>query len=263
MSLKVAFTAHGSPMNALGGTPFAAALERWAPTLLADADAVLVVSAHWETQGVAVTGAAAPGTIHDFGGFPEPLYRLRYPAPGAPALVRDVVELLAARDIEARVDEERGIDHGAWSPLLFLRPAADLPVVQLSLDRSRSLVGLADVGRALSPLRGRGVVVLGSGNVVHNLRTADLANRDAPVESWSREFDGWVKERLLAWDLESLAAPERGPNGRLAHPTLEHYAPLLVACGAADPKPAVSFPWEGFEHATLSMRCVQLDSAGS
>ena len=260
MTLPVAFTAHGSPMNALGGTPFTDALERWAKALPSPR-AVLVVSAHWETRGLAVTGAAAPETVHDFGGFPEPLYRIRYPAPGDPGLAHTVVELLAAAGLEARVDPLRGIDHGAWSPLLFLRPAADLPVVQLSLDRTRSLAGLVDVGRALRPLRDRDVLVLGSGNVVHNLRTADFAHRDAPVEGWSREFDAWVKERVLDWDVDALAAPENGPFGRQAHPTLEHYVPLLVTAGAADPKPVPSFPWEGFEHATLSMRCVQFDAS--
>ena len=257
MKVPVGFTAHGSPMNALGGTPFADALERWAPALLAGARALLVVSAHWETRGVALTGAAAPDTIHDFGGFPEPLYRLRYPAPGHPGLAVEAVELLAGAGVEARVDPERGIDHGAWSPLRFLRPSADRPVVQLSLDRTRSLAELIDVGRALHPLRERGVLVLGSGNVVHNLRTADFADRDAPVEGWARDFDAWVKARLLDWDLPMLAAPEDGPSGRVAHPTREHYTPLLVAAGAAGPGSRVSFPWEGFEHGTISMRCVQ------
>ena len=258
MRVPVGFTAHGSPMNALGGTPFADALERWAPALLAGARALLVASAHWETRGVALTGAAAPDTIHDFGGFPEPLYRLRYPAPGDPGLAVEAAELLAGAGVEARVDPERGIDHGAWSPLRFLRPGADLPVVQLSLDRTRSLAELVEVGRALHPLRERGVLVLGSGNVVHNLRTADFADRDAPVEGWAHDFDAWVKARLLDWDLTMLAA-EDGPSGRIAHPTREHYAPLLVAAGAAGPGSHVSFPWEGFEHGTISMRCVQFD----
>ena len=259
MKVPVGFTAHGSPMNALGDTPFAAALERWAPALLVGARALLVVSAHWETHGVALTGAAAPETIHDFGGFPEPLYRLRYPSPGDPGLALQARELLATAGIEAHLDPDRGIDHGAWSPLLFLRPGADLPVVQLSLDRTRSLAELVEVGRALQPLRERGVLVLGSGNVVHNLRTVDFSDRDAPVEGWARDFDSWVKARLLDWDFPKLAVPEEGPSGRNAHPTREHYAPLLVAAGAAGPAPRVSFPWEGFEHGTISMRCVQFD----
>lgn len=258
MTLPVAFTAHGSPMNALGGTPFSQGLLEWGAELPTPR-ALLVVSAHWESRGVAVTAAAQPETIHDFGGFPAELYTLQYPVPGAPDVAREVAEVLAARGIPARLDERRGLDHGAWSPLLFLRPKADVPVVQLSLDRERSLAELVDVGRALRPLRDRGLLILGSGNVVHNLGTADFENRDAPAEAWSREFDAWVRDRLLAWDLEALAAPETGPHGRIAHPTREHYAPIAVVAGAADPRPEVAFPWEGFEHATLSMRCVQLD----
>ncbi len=243
-------------MNALGGTPFSRGLEDWGRRTPRPR-AFLVISAHWETRGLAVTAAVEPETIYDFGGFPEALYSIRYPAPGAPDLAREVVDARAGADIEAVADGQRGIDHGAWSPLLFLRPAADLPVVQLSLDRGRSLTELVDVGRALRPLRDRGVLILGSGNLVHNLRTVNFEDRDAPVEDWSRQFDEWIRDRLLAWDLPALAAPEAGPHGRQAHPTREHYAPILVAAGAADPGPLVSFPWEGYEHATISMRCVQ------
>jgi 4,5-DOPA dioxygenase extradiol len=245
-------------MNALGGTPFSQGLASWGARLPTPR-ALLVVSAHWESRGVAVTAATQPETIHDFGGFPEALYTLQYPAPGAPDVAREVALVLAAGGITARLDQRRGLDHGAWSPLLFLRPKADVPVVQLSLDRERTLLELVDVGRALRPLRDRGVLILGSGNVVHNLGTADLENRDAPAEAWSREFDAWARDRLLAWDLPALALPESGPHGRAAHPTREHYAPIMVVAGAADPRPVVGFPWEGFEHATLSMRCVQLD----
>ncbi len=245
-------------MNALGVTPFSRGLEAWGRRLPAPR-AFLVVSAHWETRGLAVTASAEPETIYDFGGFPEALYSIRYPAPGAPELAREVVDLLAAAGMECAADERRGIDHGAWSPLLFLRGAADIPVVQFSLDRERSLPELLEVGRALRPLRDRGVLILGSGNLVHNLRTVDFEDRDAPVESWARQFDEWIRDRLLAWDLDACVAPESGPNGRHAHPTREHYAPIVVVAGAADPAPRVSFPWEGYEHATISMRCVQFD----
>jgi 4,5-DOPA dioxygenase extradiol len=245
-------------MNALGGTPFSRAHQAWGQRWPKHRG-LLVVSAHWETAGLALTATAAPETIHDFYGFPEPLYAIRYPAPGAPELAQEVAGALAAGGFQAGLDERRGIDHGAWSPLLFLRPAADVPVVQLSLDRRRSLRELVDVGRALRPLREEGVRILGSGNLVHNLRAADFGDREAPVEAWARGFDAWVSQRLSAWDVDALAAPEAGPSGRLAHPTREHYAPLLVVAGAADPKPAVRFPFEGFEHATISMRCVELD----
>jgi 4,5-DOPA dioxygenase extradiol len=247
----VAFVGHGSPMNALGGSPYADALHAWG-TRLAKPKAVLALSAHFESPRLAVTATAHPETIHDFGGFPSALYDIEYPAPGDPALARRIAELTGAA-----LDERRGLDHGVWSPLRFLFPDAGVTVVQLSLPRDAS--ALVDTGRALAPLRAEGVLVLASGNVTHNLRTADMGDRDAAPEAWAVEFDAWVKERLLAWDLESLADfRTRAPHGRLAHPTPEHFAPLLVACGAADPRPDVCFPYEGFEHATLSLRCVEM-----
>lgn len=222
--------------------------------------AILAVSAHWERSPLAVTAAPHPETVHDFWGFPEELYRLRYPAPGSPALAALVLELLGAAGFDTDVDGERGLDHGAWAPLLRLYPKADVPVVQLSLPTDLPLPRLLDVGRALAPLREEGVLILGSGNLVHNLRTVAFEDEQAPTAPWARDFDLWVADRLRSGDLDALAAPrERGPQGRLAHPTLEHYAPLLVTLGAAGAGAAVSFPFEGFEHGTISMRCVRLD----
>ncbi len=255
-ALPVVFTAHGSPMNALPGGPFAAFLRRWGAELPRPR-AILAVSAHWEGPDLAVTASPAPPTIHDFWGFPEPLYALRYPVAGSPELAGRVVELLRAAGLAGRLDRDRGLDHGAWSPLLHLYPSADVPVVQLSLLRRAPGSRHLAVGRALAPLAEEGVLVLGSGNVTHNLATADLRDREAPVERWAEEFDGWVAQRLLAGDAAALSEwSERGPHGRLAHPTAEHYVPLLVALGAAGSGRAVSFPHEGFEHGTLSMRCV-------
>ena len=255
----VVFTAHGNPMNALGGTPFAAFLGEWGQSLPLPR-AVLCVSAHWERPRLAVTAGERPDTVHDFYGFPEDLYRLRYPAPGSPALAVRVRELLVASGQGCNLEPGRGLDHGAWSPLLHLFPRADVPVVQLSLPLGASMASHLEIGKALAPLRMEGVLVLGSGNLVHNLRTADLRHRDRDVAEWARRFDEWVATRLAVWDLDALASPWFAmPDGRLAHPSLEHYAPLLVACGAAGAGPAVSFPFEGFEHGTLSMRCVQMD----
>jgi 4,5-DOPA dioxygenase extradiol len=257
--MPVVFTAHGNPMNALGGTPFASFLGTWGESLPRPT-AVLGVSAHWERPRLAVTASARPDTVHDFFGFPEDLYRLQYPAPGSPALAARAQELLTLSGLDCDIDPGRGLDHGAWSPLLHLFPRADVPVVQLSLPLGASLAFHLEIGRALKPLRQEGVLVLGSGNLVHNLHTADLRHRDRDVAVWARRFDEWVAARLAAWDLDALASPWfAGPDGRLAHPTLEHYAPLLVVCGAVGASPAVSFPFEGFEHGTLSMRCVQID----
>jgi 4,5-DOPA dioxygenase extradiol len=256
--MPVAFTAHGNPMNALGETPFAEFLSTWGEDLPAPR-AILCVSAHWECPKLAVTSSERPETIHDFYGFPEALYRLRYPAPGSSEVAGRVRALLRDAGLDCAADPMRGLDHGAWAPLRHIYPAASVPVLELSLPFGAPLPSLPRIGRAVSPLRHEGVLILGSGNLVHNLSTADLQHRDLPVPNWASEFDAWMRARLLARDLSALAAPwGRGPDGRHAHPTLEHYAPLLVCCGAAGPHSAVSFPFEGFEHGTISMRCVRL-----
>lgn len=260
MRMPVVFTAHGNPMNALGGTPFAAFLGEWGRRL-PPPRAILAISAHYETPGLTVTSSAAPPTIHDFGGFPPALYAIRYPAPGDPALAARVAELLAMSGLPSSSDPERGLDHGVWAPLRFLYPESDVPIVELSLSIRTPLGAGVEVGRAIAPLRDERVLVLGSGNLVHNLRTADLGRRDGEPEPWAVAFDTFVAQRLLDWDLAALAAIDRVPEGRKAHPTLEHFAPLLVVCGAADAggeHPAVTFPFEGFEHRTLSLRCVEI-----
>jgi len=257
-ALPVLFTAHGNPLNALPGTPFGRFLGEWGRTLPRPT-AVLCVSAHWETPGLAVTAGELPPTLHDFWGFPEELYRLRYPAPGTPALAARVGQLLGGAGFPCGLDASRGFDHGAWAPLRHLFPEADVPVVQLSLPEDLPLASLLDVGAALAPLRAEGVLLLGSGNLVHNLALADFPHREAPVPEWAGAFDAWVRDRLLARDSAALAAPwEAGPSGRLAHPTLEHYAPLLVCCGAADGAAEAVFPYEAFEHGTVGMRCVAM-----
>lgn len=257
MRMPVWFSAHGNPMNALGGTPFATFLSKWGRTA-SGPRAILMVSAHWESARLAVTSSERPGTLHDFYGFPAELYTLRYPTPGDPDLALRVVRLLGDAGLAAADDGRRGLDHGAWAPLLFLFPEADIPVLQLSLTRPANLQEHVAAGRALASLRDEDVLIVGSGNIVHNLGAADLSARDLPVERWAEEFDSWVAERLLAWDIEALCRPWDGPHGRRAHPTLEHYAPLLVAAGAAGPdKPGISFPFATFEHANLSMRCVE------
>ncbi|MBI5014265.1 MAG: dioxygenase [Deltaproteobacteria bacterium] len=255
----VVFTAHGNPMNALPGTPFAGFLRAWSASRPTPRS-ILCVSAHWERRGLAVTSTESPRTVHDFWGFPEELYRLDYRAPGSPALAARVRNLLSAAGLGADADPERGLDHGAWAPLRHLYPGAEVPVVQVSLPVGEPLSLLLEVGRALAPLREEEVLILGSGNLVHNLRTADLERREAPVPAWARSFDQWVRDRLETWDLAPLCDPwEASPDGSRAHPTLEHYAPLLVVCGASGACPSLRFPNETFEHGTVSMRCVQME----
>ena len=257
-SLPVFFTAHGSPMNALGRSAFARSLAEWGRQWPA-CRALLLVSAHWRAAQARLTGAARPETVHDFFGFPEELYELRYPAPGDPELARHVAGMLSQAGFEAAVDERRGLDHGAWAPLLMAVPDARLPVVQLSLLRA-SPARHVELGAALAPLRDEGVLIVGSGNLVHNLGTAILEDEAAPVEAWAGEFDQWVAERLQAGDHAALADYQaRHRFGARSHPTDEHYLPALVAAGAAGPAARVSFPSEGCEHGTLSLRCARFD----
>ena len=164
--------------------------------------------------------------------------------------------LLSAAGLPTRLDPEAGLDHGTWAPLLVALRAASVPVVQLSLPARARLDTTAAMGRALAPLRDEGVLLLGSGNLVHNLREADLSAVDLPVEPWAAEFDEWVAGRLSAGDVDALVSLSGSPAPRRAHPTLEHYAPV-VACAAAGGGDAAAFPVTGFEHASLSLRCVR------
>lgn len=253
--LPVLFTAHGNPMNALGTTPFAAKLRAWSAGWPRPS-AILCVSAHREEMPLSLTASEWPSTVHDFYGFPRALFELRYPAPGAPAVAGRAASLLAAAGLPARLDAAAGLDHGTWAPLLLALPAADVPVVQLSLPVRSRLQTCAAMGRALAPLRDEGVLLLGSGNLVHNLREADLSAVDLPVDPWAAEFDEWAAARISAGDVDALASPAEAPNARRAHPTLEHYAPV-VACAAAAGDDGAAFPITGFEHANLSLRCVR------
>ena len=228
------FVGHGSPMNAIEDNAFRRA---WGEigARLPRPKSILCVSAHWETRGgVRLTASEAPETIHDFYGFPQALFDVRYPASGDPALARRAAGLLAASDarLDAApgLDPARGLDHGAWSFLLAMYPEADVPVVQLSLDTSRPGEFHHRLARALAPLRAEGVLIAGSGNIVHNLSVLDL-DASAPYD-WAVRFDGEVRRRLLARQPEGLIDFESlGPDAALAVPTPEHYLPLLYAIG--------------------------------
>jgi 4,5-DOPA dioxygenase extradiol len=220
--------------------------------------AVCVVSAHWVTRGSEVLALAKPRTIHDFYGFPAPLYEVEYPAPGAPAEAEQV-----ARELEIKSDETWGFDHGAWSVLRHLYPNADVPVFQISLDEGRGLARHLELGSELAGLRDRGVLILGSGNIVHNLRRLE-GDKDAPPYPWTIEFDSKVKDAIETRDTTSLAVPDSWgkPLAALAHPTLEHYVPLLYCMGSTTEHDTVSYPYEGFEYGSLSMRMVLFGGSG-
>lgn len=213
--------------------------------------AILVCSAHWEAEGpFRLSAAARPGVMHDFGGFPEALYSLDYPAPGAPDLAREAVDLLQAAGLEAVLEAQRPLDHGAWVPLRYLAPEADVPVLQLSLPRSRTPELLLAAGRALAPLRERGVLILGSGGVVHNLRRLDWEGGSGP-EPWALAFDHWIQGRLAARDLGALAEWRQAPGAVESVPTSEHLDPLFVALGAASSAPETLF--QGWQLGNLSL----------
>lgn len=252
--MPVVFVGHGSPMNALEDNEYTRAWHALAQSIPTPR-AVLCVSAHWHVPGVGLTADAFPKTIHDFGGFPPALHAVQYPAPGSEKLVQRSAQLLAAQKPRARTDW--GLDHGAWSVLVRMYPAANIPVVQLSMPRSFSPEEHLQLGVALRPLRDEGVLVLCSGNVTHNLRHAFSAP-NAPTPAWAQSFDASCAAALEHHDHKTLVQVLSTPEGRMAHPTEEHFLPLLYAAGAATPSDAVSFPCTGFVASSLSMRSVRL-----
>lgn len=251
MSMPILFVGHGSPMNAIEENAFTKTLEALAPRLPRP-KAVCVVSAHWVTPRSEVLAVERPKTIHDFYGFPRPLYEVQYPAPGAPQEAQRL-----AKELQLVPDHQWGFDHGAWSVLRHMYPEADIPVFQVSLDQYRSLEDHLALGKELASLRRRGVLILGSGNLVHNLRRMNRGLKSQPY-SWALEFDTKVKVAIDKRDLRSLSAPEKWSSALVAeaHPTLEHYVPILYCVGSADEKDEVSYPYEGFDLGSVSMRMV-------
>jgi 4,5-DOPA dioxygenase extradiol len=216
--------------------------------------AILIASAHWETSVPMLTGNPRPSTIHDFGGFPEELYRLRYAAPGAPELATKAVALLKGADITAGIDGCRGLDHGAWVPLRFMFPAADVPVVQLSLQPERGAAHHLRLGQALAPLADDGVLVIGSGHTTHNLRDWMANRRRQEPLRYAQAFAGWLHDRLVAHDTDALVAyREQAPDAVRAHPSEEHFLPLFVAVGAAGTHAAAERFVEGYEGGALAL----------
>jgi 4,5-DOPA dioxygenase extradiol len=232
-ALPTLYVSHGAPTLALdpGNTgPALTALGRELPRPAA----ILMVSAHWETPRPAASTASQPETIHDFGGFPDELYRMTYPAPGAPDLARRAKDLLDAAGIGADLDPRRGLDHGAWVPLRFLYPAADVPVTQLSIQPRLNPTHHYRVGEALRPLREAGVLIIGSGSLTHNLSELRMTAAKPATEPYALEFQEWVYQAINANDIATLLDYRRlAPQAVRAHPTDEHFLPLFVALGAA------------------------------
>ena len=244
------FVGHGSPMNALADNRYTRALRKQAQQFPRPA-AVLCVSAHWYTQGTAVTAMPKPKTIHDFGGFPQALFDVQYPAPGDPRLAAKVQSLLAPMDVPA--DFSWGLDHGAWQVLVHLYPEADIPVIQLSIDARQPPRFHYDLGRRLAPLRDVGVLLLGSGNIVHNLRRMQRVD-DAPAYDWAARFAAAVRTAVLTRDHDSLINYERwGDDAQLSVPTPEHYLPLLYVLGAQSATDSAQVFVEGIDNGSLDM----------
>ena len=255
MRLPVGFVSHGAPPLALdaarGGD-----LRRWGEALPRPA-ALLVVSAHWEATPPALGATETRALIHDYSGFDPRLSDVRYPAPGAPQLAERVTALLEAGDVPVRATD-RGQDHGVWVPLVHLFPDADVPLLQLSLPSRLEPRALLAIGERLRPLREEGVLLLASGGLVHDLRRIDWSERSAPPV-WATAFEAWARRALVEHDRDALADWRRAaPDSHGAHPTAEHFLPLLVAAGAAEPDEPVTFPVSGFEYGSLSRTSAQL-----
>ena len=250
--LPVLFVSHGAPTFALEPGR-AGVLLRELGARLPRPRAIVVVSPHWPTRGFAVGAHPQPPTLYDFGGFPPALYELQYPAPGDPQLAAGIVERLTQAGEEAALDPQRGFDHGAWVPLRHLYPQAGIPVVQVSMPRRLDAVVAWRLGATLAPLRDEGVLILASGSLTHNLM--EFFDRDEGAEAdYAREFVAWIRDALLRHDTEALLDwRARAPHAQRAHPTAEHFLPLLVAAGAAADDRAVEVLDGGILYGMLSM----------
>lgn len=246
--MPVAFVGHGNPMNAITDTVFSSEWERMA-TLIPQPSAIICMSAHWLTTGTRVTAMTEPKTIHDFYGFPEELYNVQYPAPGCPDLAHGAQSFIEHMEL----DHEWGFDHGAWSVLKHMYPNADIPTIQLSIDMESSIEQLHELIQQLKPLRDRGVLFLGSGNIVHNLRLVDFHSNTA--QEWALEFDKTSKELIEKKDVQSLLHYRNlGNAAQIAIPTEDHYRPMTMTMGLIEESEKITFFNEDIDLGSVSMR---------
>lgn len=254
MRMPAIFFGHGNPMNALTRNTYTQAWEKIG-LALERPQAVLSISAHWYVPYTAATAMNAPRTIHDFGGFPRELFEVIYPAPGRPELAARVAELL--EPIDVGLDRQWGLDHGTWSVLRHVFPNADVPVVQLSIDETQPPAFHFEAGRLLAPLRDENVLVIGSGNVVHNLHAYAWGRHPAEPFDWALRFDQSVRELVIANEANALIDYEAlGRDALLSVPTPDHFLPLLYIAGMRDAADPVSFPVAGMDGGSISMLAV-------
>jgi 4,5-DOPA dioxygenase extradiol len=247
--MPAAFIGHGTPMNALESNLHTDSWRAFAASI-PKPKAILVISAHWYTRGVGVTAMKTPKTIHDFGGFPQALFDMQYPAPGDPAVAQRVQELLKP---VARLDQNWGLDHGTWSILIHMFPEADIPVLQLSIDGTQPAQYHYDIGKQLRPLRDEGVLILGSGNVVHNLGVMRRSDQ-APAYDWAVSFNDFVRNQIQNRNHAPLIQYElQGEAARLSIPTSEHYLPALYILGLQRDEDQASILTDGIDLSSISM----------
>ena len=250
------FFGHGNPMNALSKNAYT---ECWASIgkSIPRPKAVLAISAHWYIPACAVSASRFPETFHDFGGFPEALYQVEYPAPGSPELALHVKDLLSP--VIVGIDESRGLDHGTWAVLRHVFPDADIPVVQLAIDKTQPPFFHYEIGKRLLPLREEGVLVIGSGNLVHNLSAYAWGNPAAEPFDWALRFENNVRELMLnADDAQVVAYRGLGPDAMMSVPTPDHYLPLLYVLGLRNKNEEIRFPVQGVDGGSVSMLAVQI-----
>jgi 4,5-DOPA dioxygenase extradiol len=254
-TMPVIFFGHGNPLNALEDNKYTQGWHALGQTLPAP-KGILSISAHWYVPFTAVTTDRQPRTIHDFGGFPRELYQVQYPAQGSPELAARVQKILDS--VTVKSDSDWGLDHGTWSVLVHLFPDADIPVIQLSIDFSKSAEFHYQLGKKLAPLREEDILILGSGNIVHNLHAYAWGRKDVRPFDWAERFEDRVRDALLSGDDQSLVNyRQMGNDAQMAIPTPDHYLPLLYILGARRQNEPLHFPVEGLEGGSVSMLAVR------
>lgn len=252
--MPVIFVGHGHPMNALYNNAFTQSLKGIAASV-PKPTAIMVISAHWETRGTFVSLNPQPKTIYDFDGFDDCLLQIKYEPAGHPELAKAVIQELPS----IKEDLNRGLDHGAWTVLKYMYPEADVPVFQFSIDYMQSAAKHYEIAQAIKKMREKGVLIIGSGNIVHNLGELDWVNIDAPTSDWALEFDSIVKTKLDNKDYNGLIDYKKlGTSALKAIPSEDHYIPMLYALGLAEANEPLTYLYEGFQYANIGMRCFKI-----